>query len=176
MTYEAETDSIGEFRFGLAATWVTQFDQGYPGVVYSMLGTSGSNNTFPSIEGRARLQAGWELGRFSLDTTVNYTTGYHNWSNTALIPMVTNSGGVPIGGGDKVSANTTVDMHAEYAFGQTGLLGNAAVYVDVKNLLNTDPPFYSGNTAGIGLGGNGYNGFLSNPIGRIAAVGFRTGF
>jgi outer membrane receptor protein involved in Fe transport len=176
MTYEAETDSIGEFRFGLAATWVTQFDQDFPGVVYSMLGTSGSNNTFPSIEGRARLQAGWELGRFSLDTTVNYTTGYHNWSNTALIPMVTNSGGVPIGGGDKVSANTTVDMHAEYAFGQTGLLGNAAVYVDVKNLLNTDPPFYSGNTAGIGLGGNGYNGFLSNPIGRIASVGFRTDF
>jgi iron complex outermembrane receptor protein len=176
MMYEVETDRAGAFRLGLAATWVTQFDQDFPGVAYSMLGTSGSNNTFPSIEGRARLQGGWTLGNVSIDAFVNYATGYHNWSNTSLIPVVTNAASVPIGGGDKVSANTTVDLHAEYAFGQTGWFGDVAVYVDVKNILDSAPPFYSGNTAGIGLGGNGYNGFLSNPIGRIASVGFRTDF
>jgi iron complex outermembrane receptor protein len=174
--YDLEIERAGAFRFGLGATWVTQFDQDFPGVAYSMLGTSGSNNTFPSIEGRARLQTGWTLGSFSLDSFVNYTTGYHNWSNTSLIPVVTNAAGVPVGGGDKVSANITVDLHIEYAFGQTGWFGDAALYVDAKNILDNDPPFYSGNTAGIGLGGNGYNGFLSNPIGRIASVGFRTDF
>jgi hypothetical protein len=46
----------------------------------------------------------------------------------------------------------------------------------VKNILDSDPPFYSGNTSGIGLGGNGYNGFLSSPIGRIASIGLRTDF
>jgi len=107
---------------------------------------------------------------------VNYTSAYRNWSNTSLIPVVTNTFGVPVGGGDHVGANTTVDMHVGYAFGQTGWFGDASVYLDVKNILDNDPPFYSGNTAGIGLGGVGYNGFVSTPIGRIFSVGFRTGF
>ncbi len=174
--YDLETDRAGDFRLGLTFTWFTQFDQDFPGVVYSMLGTSGSNNTFPSVAGHARFQAGWTLENFSFDAFVNYTSGYHNWSNTSLIPVISNAQGVPVGGGDKVDSNTTVDMHAEYGFGETGWFGNATVYVDVKNVFNTDPPFYSGNTAGIGLGGYGYNGFLSSPIGRIFSVGFRTDY
>jgi iron complex outermembrane receptor protein len=172
--YDVATDGAGEFRLGLDLTWFTKFTQDFPGVVYSMLGTSGSNNTFPSVAGHARLQAGWTLDRVSLDAFVNYTSAYHNWNNSSLIPVVSNSVGVPVGGGDKVDANTTLDMHAEYAFGNTGWFGDASAYVDVKNVLDSDPPFYSGNTAGIGLGGYGYNGFLSNPIGRIFSVGFRT--
>jgi iron complex outermembrane receptor protein len=174
--YNLETDQAGDFRLGVDLTWFTKFTQDFPGVVYSMLGTSGSNNTFPSVAGHARLQAGWTFEDFSFDTFVNYTSAYHNWNNSSLIPVISNSVGVPIGGGDKVDANTTVDMHAEYSFGGTRLFGNAAVYIDVKNVLNSDPPFYSGNTAGIGLGGYGYNGFLSSPIGRIFAVGFRTAY
>src|SRR6185437_9246664 len=150
--YDVATDGAGEFRLGLDLTWFTKFTQDFPGVVYSMLGTSGSNNTFPSVAGHARLQAGWTLDRFSLDAFVNYTSGYHNWNNSSLIPVISNSVGVPIGGGDKVSANTTLDIHAEYAFGDTGWFGDASAYVDVKNVLDSDPPFYSGNTAGIGLG------------------------
>jgi len=174
--YDVVTDRAGEFRLGLNLTWFTKFAQDFPGISYSMLGTSGSNNTFPSVAGHARLQAGWTFEAFSFDTFVNYTSAYHNWNNSSLIPVVSNSVGVPIGGGDKVGANTTVDMHGEYNFGEAGLFGDASVYIDVKNILNSDPPFYSGNTSGIGLGGNGYNGFLSNPIGRIFAVGFRTNY
>jgi iron complex outermembrane receptor protein len=174
--YDLQTGAAGEFRLGLDLTWFTKFTQDFPGVVYSMLGTSGSNNTFPSVAGHARLQAGWTFENFSFDTFVNYTSAYHNWNNSSLIPVVSNSVGVPIGGGDKVAANTTVDMHAEYGFGQVSVFGNASLYVDVKDILNSDPPFYSGNTAGIGLGGYGYNGFLSSPIGRIFSVGFRTAY
>ena len=174
--YDMPTERAGDFRLGLNMTWFTKFTQDFPGVTYSMLGTSGSNNTFPSVAGHARLQAGWTFDKFSFDTFVNYTSAYRNWSNTSLIPVITNSVGVPVGGGDHVDANTTVDMHGEYNLGDTGLLGDDTVYVDVKNILNTDPPFYSGNTAGIGLGGYGYNGFLSNPIGRIFSVGFRSAF
>lgn len=174
--YDVQTERAGDFRLGLAATWFTKFEQDFPGVVYSLLGTAGSTDTFPSVEGHARLQAGWTLDTVSVDTFVNYTTGYHNWKNTTLVPVITNAFGVPVGGGDKVDANVTVDLHAEYGFGQTGLFGDAAVYVDVKNILDADPPFFSGNTSGIGVGGVGYNGFLSSPIGRIVAVGFRTAF
>jgi iron complex outermembrane receptor protein len=174
--YQWETGRIGAFTLGVAGTWFTKFDQDFPGIVYSMLGTSGSNNTFPSVAGHARLQAGWTMGGFSFDTFVNYTSAYRNWSNNALNPVVTNSFGVPVGGGDHVDANTTIDMHAEYGFGQARFLGNMTLFVDVKNVFDRDPPFYSGNTLGIGLGGYGYNGFLSNPIGRIVSVGFRTDF
>jgi iron complex outermembrane receptor protein len=174
--YDMQTDTAGDFRLGLDLTWFTKFTQDFPGVSYSMLGTSGSNNTFPSVAGHARLQAGWTFDNFSFDTFVNYTSAYHNWNNSSLVPVISNAVGVPIGGGDKVAANTTVDMHAEYAFGQVSLFGNASAYIDVKNILNSDPPFYSGNTAGIGLGGYGYNGFLSSPIGRIFSVGFRTAY
>jgi iron complex outermembrane receptor protein len=174
--YDVQTDRDGEFRLGLSLTWFTKFTQDFPGVAYSMLGTAGSNNTFPSVAGHARLQAGWTFEQFSLDAFVNYTSAYHNWNNSSLIPVITNAAGVPVGGGDKVASNTTLDMHGEYNFGETGFFGNASAYIDVKNLLNTDPPFYSGNTAGIGLGGYGYNGFLSSPIGRIFSVGFRTSY
>jgi iron complex outermembrane receptor protein len=172
--YQMETGRSGTFTLGVASTWFTRFDQDFPGVVYSMLGTSGSNNTFPSVQGHARLQAGWAKGSFSFDTFVNYTSAYRNWSNTSLIPVVTNSFGVPVGGGDHVGANTTVDMHVEYDLGERRLMGNMSLYIDVKNMLDSDPPFYSGNTLGIGLGGYGYNGFVSNPVGRIVSVGFRT--
>ena len=174
--YQWETGHAGAFTLGVSGTWFTRFNQDFPGVVYSMLGTSGSNNTFPSVAGHARLQAGWALGPLSLDSFVNYTSAYRNWSNTALNPVVTNSFGVPVGGGDHVGANTTIDLHGEYAFGETRLFGNMTLFLDVKNVFDRDPPFYSGNTLGIGLGGYGYNGFLSSPIGRIASAGFRTDF
>jgi iron complex outermembrane receptor protein len=48
--------------------------------------------------------------------------------------------------------------------------------VDVKNLFNTNPPFYNGNTAGIIGGAFGYNGFVSNPLGRVTSVGLRAKF
>jgi iron complex outermembrane receptor protein len=174
--YDMETDRLGEFRLGGSATWFTKFLQEFPGVEYSLLGSVGSNATFPAIQGHARLQGGWTFGDVSLDTFVNYTSGYHNWSNNTLIPVITDALGSPRGGGDRVDANTTIDMHGEYNFGEIGLFGNASVYVDVKNILNSDPPFYSGNTNGQGVGGIGFDGFVSNPIGRIGSVGFRTDF
>jgi hypothetical protein len=174
--YDMETDRLGEFRLGGSSTWFTQFLQEFPGVEYSLLGSVGSNATFPAIQGHARLQGGWTFGDVSFDTFVNYTGGYHNWSNTTLIPVVTDALGSPRGGGDRVDANTTIDVHGEYNFGETGLFGNASVYIDVKNILNSDPPFYSGNTNGQGVGGIGFDGFVSNPIGRISSIGFRTDF
>jgi iron complex outermembrane receptor protein len=174
--YDMETDRLGEFRLGGSATWFTKFLQEFPGVEYSLLGSVGSNATFPAIQGHARMQAGWTFGDVSFDTFVNYTSGYHNWSNTTLIPVITDALGSPRGGGDKVDANTTIDMHGEYSFGEVGWFGNASFYIDVKNILNSDPPFYSGNTSGQGVGGIGFDGFVSNPIGRIASIGFRTDF
>ena len=176
IAYETKTAGMGDFTLGLTGTWLTRFEQDFPGQEYTILGTSGSNNTYPSVQGHARLHGGWQLGNISFDAFVNYTTGYHNWSNTSLIPVITTATGNPVGGGDAVRANTTIDAHVQYAFGDLGMFGNSSAYVNVKNVLDAAPPFYSGNTSGIGLGGNGYNGFLSDPIGRIISLGLRASY
>ena len=40
----------------------------------------------------------------------------------------------------------------------------------------SDPPFVNGNNGGVNLGANGYNAFVSNPIGRVTSIGVRKTF
>jgi len=50
------------------------------------------------------------------------------------------------------------------------------LFVDMQNMFDKDPPFYNGNTNGILGGAWGYNGFVSNPIGRLTTLGLRMKF
>jgi iron complex outermembrane receptor protein len=84
--------------------------------------------------------------------------------------------GNPTGGGDKIKADNNFDLHLQYTVRSEGMFNGWQAYVDVKNLFDKDPPFYNGNTAGIIGGAWGYNGFVSNPLGRLIAVGLRTKF
>ncbi|UIJ46553.1 TonB-dependent receptor [Sphingomonas cannabina] len=63
-----------------------------------------------------------------------------------------NSAGNPVGGGDKVKANNTFDLHVQYEFQGDNFARGWQVYVDAQNIFDKNPPFYNGNTAGI-LGG-----------------------
>ena len=172
--YAIPTDTMGRFTVGVSGSYLTKFDQDYPGLKFSLLNTSGSNQTYPSLKARYRFSGGWELGPVSVNAFVSHTGSYRNWSNLSVIPVITDANGALIGGGDKVKANTTLDLNAQYAFDEG--FGRGVVFIDVKNVFDTDPPFFSGNAAGIGMGGNGYNGFVSNPLGRIVSVGFRSAF
>jgi len=172
--YAVPTDTVGRFTVGVSGSYLTKFEQDYLGLRFSLLGTSGSNQTYPSVQARYRLNAGWELGAISMTAFVNHTSSYRNWSNLSLIPVVTSAEGALVGGGDKVRANTTLDLNVRRRLPQR--FGEASVYIDIKNVLNSDPPFYSGNTSGIAVGGNGYNGFVSNPIGRTVSLGLKANF
>lgn len=175
LIYRAMTDAYGNFTFGASGTYYTRFDQDLGDEPFSTLNTSGYNSSFPSIQKRFRFQVGWEMGDFSMDTFLNYTGAYRNWGNLAVTPLILNADNAPIGGGDPVRADATLDLHVEYrlSFGETA---GANLFLDVKNVFDRDPPFFSGNTSGIGVGGYGYNGYVSNPIGRIVAVGLRADF
>lgn len=176
VNWRVPTESAGTFRFSASGTYYTQFDQNIlDQPSFSTLGTSGYNQQFPSLKVRTRWTAGWELGGFSADVFVNYTPGYRNWSATSVTPVITNTIG-PISGGDKVKADIITDATVTYEF-QSGMLEGAAVYVNVTNLFDEDPPFYNGNTGGFGgIGAAGFNGLVSNPIGRVSSVGFRAKF
>jgi iron complex outermembrane receptor protein len=177
-SYRFPTENFGVFRASTSGTLYTQFDQGVAGgPKFSTLGTSGFNTQFPSLKLRTRSNIGWDWHGFSTDIFVSYTPGYRNWSNTSVTPVLTDAVG-PISGGDKVKSDLVTDLTVSYGF-SSGMLEKSSVYLNVTNLFDKAPPFYNGTTAaGPTLAGAtaGYNGLVSNPIGRVVSVGFRAKF
>ena len=83
--------------------------------------------------------------------------------------------GNPAGGGDRVKGEQTFDLNLAYE-GEAGFLEGHRVYLNIKNVFDSEPVYYNGNTSGIGVGAWGFNGFVSNPIGRVVSVGFSAQF
>lgn len=175
--YRFYTDNMGTFRIGTSGTYYTKYDQNIAGSPwFSVLNTSGYNNQFPSLQWRTRTRLGWEHNAWRVDTFVNWTAAYQNYSSTTVEPLINGPDG-PIGGGDRVGSDTTVDINVAYEFPSAFGYGDSAqVYLNVNNLFDRDPPFYNGNTSGTGVGGWGFNGYVSNPIGRVVSVGVRMSF
>ena len=173
-TYRSRETGAGRFTIGTAFTYFTKFRQNFGGGSdFSILNTSGYNTTFPSVQFKNRAQLGWELGGFSADLFWNHIGSYRNYSATTVTPIKTDAVGNPVSGGDKVKDNNTFDLHAQYELGGDSFLRGWQLFVDVQNVFDTDPPFYSGNTGGILGGASGYNGFVSNPLGRLTSIGLR---
>lgn len=174
--YVMETSSAGAFTLGATLTYFTKFDQRAPGGEwFDLLNTSGYNSQFPSIQTRVRANLGWDMSGISFDLFANYTGSYRNYIQTSVLPVELGPNGNPIGGGDKVRRDLTFDLHASYELGGSFMEGSQ-IYIDVKNLLDKNPPFYNGNTTGAGVGAWGFNGFVSNVIGRVISLGFRADF
>jgi iron complex outermembrane receptor protein len=162
-TYVIPTDAWGEFHVGGSISYFTKFDQKIKGgATFSVLNTTGFNNTFPSIQTQARGNLGWAQGPFSADVFVNYVGGYRNWSGSTVSPVISRNGN-PVGGGDKVKATATFDLNAAYNL--QGRYDGSQVYVNVDNLLDRAPSFYNST--------NGYDQYSGNVLGRVVSVGFR---
>ena len=167
VNYQRTTD-IGRFTIGAAFTRELKFTQQIgSGPTFNVLNTTGFNTTFPSVKLQGRANVGWELGGLSVDAFLNHTGSYRNYSGTTVTPITRSVAGVPIGGGDRVKAYNTVDLHIAYTLPQR-FLSKVQLFVDATNLFDKDPPFY--NNA------NGYDTFEANPIGRVVTVGLRTAF
>jgi iron complex outermembrane receptor protein len=166
VNYGFDTD-VGRFSVDAIASYLTKFDQqvGTGGGVFSVLGTTGFNTTFPSIRLNSRVGIDWD-STWGLTANLywNHIGSYHNWSGTTVTP-ITRVNGLPVGGGDKVDAANTFDAHVAYDFQGDGWQKDLQVFLDVNNLTDEDPPFY--NNA------NGYDTFSGNPLGRLVAVGAR---
>jgi iron complex outermembrane receptor protein len=164
--YEFPTDVAGTFRVGAAVTYFTKFDQSIAGSPrFSVLNTTGFNNTFPSVQNQGRGNVGWDFGPVSSDLFVNWIGGYRNWSSTSVIPLASVSG-IPSGGGDRVAATELIDAHVAYNF--TSRFKGSQVFVDVTNLFDKIPAFYNSTY--------GYDQYTGNVLGRVVTVGFRGKF
>lgn len=168
--YEYDTDNLGNFSTGGAYTQFILFNQHITGgPTFSVLGTTGYNNTFPSVAGQGRFNVGWVFDSFAAKLYANFVSGYHNWSSSTVSPVLLSAAGTPMGGGDVVKSNLTFDMHLTYTLGKFDVLGAAMdgsqIFVDVVNLADKAPVFYNGV--------NGYDSYTGNPIGRVVTVGLR---
>jgi iron complex outermembrane receptor protein len=160
------TTDYGTFKIGAYVSRFTKFDQNIGGgPTFSVLNTTGFNETFPSIKTQARLNLGWSLAGFSAEVFANYIGAYRNWSTTTVAPLTRDANGNPNGGGDKVKANTLIDLNLAYDISDGGRLGQSQVYLDVTNLFDQTAPFY--NSAA------GYDRYAASPLGRVVTVGLR---
>ena len=175
--YSIDTDTIGTFTLGGSVTYFTKYDQWFfDAPRFSILNTSGFNSQFPSIQTRGRLSLVWDgLGGFEAAAFMIFTGSYHNWISTTVEPLEFDENGNPAGGGDRVKGEQTFDLNLAYE-GEAGFLEGHRVYLNIKNVFDSEPVYYNGNTSGIGVGAWGFNGFVSNPIGRVVSVGFSAQF
>ncbi|HEY0687311.1 MAG TPA: TonB-dependent receptor [Steroidobacter sp.] len=169
--------SVGAFDFtvGDSASYFTKYTQNFGGgTEFDILDTSGFNTTFPSVRFKHRAQLGVAWNDFSADLFWNHTGSYKNWSSTSVNPIIVQSG-IPTGGGDDVDADNTFDLNLQYTFGNGSRFNGWIVSLNVRNLTDEEPPFYNGNTSGIfgNAAGWGYNGFVSNPLGRLVTLAMR---
>lgn len=167
-SYNFFTD-FGEWTVGASVTHFLKFDQNIGGgPSFSVLNSTGFNETFPSIQTQARAYVTWENGPFQASLFANHIAGYRNWSTTTVEPLTRDANGNPDGGGDKVDASTLIDLNLAWNFGQGGRLGDSRLFLDVTNLFDREPSFYNST--------NGYDGYGGSPIGRVVTVGVRSRF
>jgi iron complex outermembrane receptor protein len=166
--YAIPTASAGAFKVGIALTEFLKFNQSYGnGAQFSVLNTSGSNTSFPSVETQGRANFDWVRGPIAADLFLNYTSGYRNWSGTSVQPIIRDAAGNPIGGGDPVRANYTFDGHVGYSF-STAHLGDETVSLSVRNIFDRPPPFFNSIP--------GYDTYVANPLGRQVTLSFTAKF
>lgn len=108
------------------------------------------------------LSLGWQAGDFSAKATWNHTEGY------GLEPSVST---VRFGNQKSVESFDTVDLFFQYDFQSSGLLENTSLTLNLNNVVDEEPPFYSGTTLGALPGYT--NG---STLGRQALLGFRKKF
>jgi len=166
INYVYQTDSMGTFSAGDAISVFTMYtlSLGSAGKEYNIANTTGANS-FPSVGLQMRGNVGWAFENFSTQLFVNYTGSYRNWGspkNPVTTDPVTNN---PTGGGDPVKANVTFDLNLAYQF-TDGWVGNDAISLNIRNILDRDPPFY--NSA------NGFDSNVANPLGRVVTVSLST--
>ena len=182
--YDAQFDydfNVGESvraRVGVNGTYFTKFDQNFgTNPTFSVLNTSGFNGVFPSIQFKSRAYAGMDMGKLSADLFWNHIGSYKNWTNSAVNALTRDGNGNPNGGGDKVDATNTFDLHVAYKVLEGGKTINAMLLsLDVRNLTDEDPPFFNGNQGGFMGGAWGYDNYTANPVGRLVTLGVRANF
>ncbi len=151
-----DTESAGTFTINASGTYMTRFSSAVSpaGVQVDRL-----NTIFFPLKFKARSTVTWELEPVRVQATVTHVGGYRN---NAITPV------------QRVSSYTPVDLSLTWTLGggRSGPLGSEIdLGVEVRNLLNQDPPYV--NLAPSSNGSGGYDATAASPIGRMFAATMR---
>jgi iron complex outermembrane receptor protein len=175
--YTFDAGDKTKVRFGANGTYFTKFDQNFgANPVFSVLNTSGFNGVFSSVQFKGRAYGGVDIGKLSADLYWNHIGSYNNWSGTTITPLTRDANGNPNGGGDKVDATNTFDLHVSYKLELGGIIEDMSLSLDVRNIADEEPSFFNGNLGGFMGGAWGYDNYSANPVGRLITLGVRTNF
>ena len=139
-------------------TYITGYDVAFtPGGEFTDL----KNNIFQPLTFKARASAAWEHGPVVTRLVATHIGGY---TNNIVTPA------------ESVDSYTPIDLSVTWQVGESfdAGLDRLALTAEIRNLLDTDPPYV--NAAPGPNGGGGYDPSVTNPIGRLFALSLRAGF
>ena len=183
LKYGFDTGNYGAFTLDLNGSHKFRFDsQGggvgstAPFVSYLNGIHNSSSQHVMATTGRASVQ--WQMDSLDVAFFWNYVNPYWNPITTPPFDKATflPTGVTGPGGYQKIHANNTFDLNADYLM-PAGMLAGFSDGVDlsvhVSNILNSAPPFYS---SGGGFGGastSGYDPYNASPVGRMITFGLQ---
>lgn len=130
------TTSYGKLGFGIAATYIEQFN--IEGSDY--VGNNG-NGSLPRIRGNVNVN--WDQGPYSATLRANYIHSYQQQFLAASYFATTNDPRFQTGVyGDKIGSRTTLDLYGAYEFNN-----KLKISASVLNLANLRPPYDPGASA-----------------------------
>jgi iron complex outermembrane receptor protein len=165
-------DASGEYKFD----WFRQTGTS-PWLVATNLGNPSNNFAPLRFVGRADLA--WREGPWRADLAANYVGSYYVLDGSPAYanhpcPPGSNTNDL---GCARVSDYLTFDAGVQYIVPGKGLLSGVQASVNVRNLLNRNPPFYDSPNATNGRAGSGATAAAANdwanPIGRQVIFGLR---
>jgi iron complex outermembrane receptor protein len=159
LRYRADVGPSDLLTFTASGTYLTNYAVAFtPGGDFVDL----KNNIYQPLTFKARGSVNWDHGPFSTRLQVTHIGGY---TNDIVTPN------------ESVKSYTPIDLNLTWRIDESfdvGGIDGLTLGLEVRNLLNVDPPYV--NSIPSANGGGGYDATVTDPIGRLFAVSLRSSF
>jgi iron complex outermembrane receptor protein len=157
--YRMQVGAADSLTFQTTLTYMTAYDVAFtPGGDFNDL----LNNIYQPLKFKARAAVNWNRGPFDARLSVSHVGGY---DNDTVAPV------------QRVDSYTPVDLSFGWQLGESfdfAKVDALTLGVEMRNVLDTDPPFVDSRPGA--NGGGGFDATVTNPIGRAVAVSLRAKF
>jgi iron complex outermembrane receptor protein len=157
--YRAELSEVDTLTLSASGTYLTDYRVA---VAPQAPQVDQLNIIFQPLRFKMRFIAAWDHGPLSARVMATHVGGY---TNNLVTPV------------QDVDSYTPVDLTLTWRVGETApgtAVDGLEVFVEARNLFDTDPPYV--NLAPGGNGSGGYDATAANPLGRQFAMGARVRF
>jgi len=154
IVYHADLDADDQLTFAASGTYLTSYHVAQTPAAPLL---DQRNLIFRPLTFRARASVTWDHGPFSARLLASHVGGYTN-----NVPAIV----------QEVHAYTPLDLSLTWRLDAAGVgrtvLSRLSITLDVRNLLDSGPPYV--NIAPSVNGSGGYDATAANPIGRVFGV------